>query len=144
LLELKRAVVERREDGHMIATGAAGPEKRQLPLGALREVLTVTPGQKIAYVTDAADTPANREAISRLAHKADILFIEAAFAKEDATLAKERAHLTTAAAGEIARLARARRVEAFHFSPRYGGEEARMVDEVMRAFGSGTASPATP
>jgi ribonuclease Z len=69
-----------------------------------------------------------------LVRNADMLFIEAAFAKADAALAAERAHLTTAAAGTIAREAGARRVEPFHFSPRYEGQEERMVDEVMAAF----------
>ena len=38
--------------------------------------MTITAGQKIAYVTDAADTPANRAAIVALVQNADILFIE--------------------------------------------------------------------
>ena len=99
--------------------------------------MTVTPGQKIAYVTDAADTAANRRAIIELAQDADLLFIEAAFAAADAALAAERAHLTTAAAGQIAREARVQRIEPFHFSPRYAGEEERMLSEVMAAFGGG-------
>lgn len=130
LAELKRAVAENRPDDHIVRVDAA----RTLPLGELRDVLTMTPGQKIAYVTDVSDTPANRDAIVALARNADILFIEAAFAYADAGLAAERAHLTTAAAGEIARAAGVRRVEAFHFSPRYAGEEARMLAEVAAAF----------
>ena len=106
----------------------------EVQLGALRAVLTVTPGQKIAYVTDAADTPANRKAIIALIQDADLLFIEAAFAEADAAIAAERAHLTTAAAGRIAREAGVRRVEPFHFSPRYTGEDERMLNEVMAAF----------
>jgi len=62
------------------------------------------------------------------------LFIEAAFAEADAAIAAERAHLTTAAAGRIAREAGVRRVEPFHFSPRYTGEDERMLNEVMAAF----------
>jgi ribonuclease Z len=53
-------------------------------LGDLRHLVSITPGQKIGYVTDIADTPANREAVARLAHAADILFIETSFAKDDA------------------------------------------------------------
>jgi len=105
-----------------------------MPLGALRSVLTVTPGQKIGYVTDAADTLSNRQVIRALVHGADLLFIEAAFAQADAGLAAERGHLTTKAAGEIARAAEVRRVEPFHFSPRYEGEEENMIAEVMAAF----------
>jgi ribonuclease Z len=136
LRELKRAVVEDRPDNYPIRTGSGSmlSSAREMPLGALRSVLTVTPGQKVAYVTDAADTAANRAAIISLVHHADLLFIEAAFAQEDAALATERAHLTTAAAGRIARQAGVRRIEPFHFSPRYSGEEARMLNEVMAAF----------
>jgi ribonuclease Z len=133
---LKRAVIEDKPDHHPIRVGSApaASEAREVPLGTLRSVLTVTPGQKIAYVTDAADTAANREAIIRLARNADVLFIEAAFAQADAALAAERAHLTTTAAGRIARAAGVRQVEPFHFSPRYAGDEARMLNEVMAAF----------
>jgi ribonuclease Z len=136
LRDLKRAVIENRPSDHLIRIGSrpTSPDMRKLPLGTLRSVLTITPGQKVAYVTDAADTPANRTAIIRLAQNADLLFIEAAFAQADTALAAERAHLTTAAAGGLAREARVRRVDPFHFSPRYSGQEARMLDEVMTAF----------
>jgi ribonuclease Z len=132
---LKKAVVEGRPDGHLIRIdGAATSDGRLERLGSLRDLLTVTAGQKIAYVTDVTDTPANRAAIVALVQNADILFIEAAFAGADAALARDRAHLTTTAAGEIAREANVRRVEPFHFSPRYAGEQERMLAEVMTAF----------
>jgi ribonuclease Z len=136
LRELKRAVVEHRPDNHLISVGGhLAPAINAMPLAELRQVLTVTPGQKIAYVTDVADTPGNRTAIVRLVRRADLLFIEAAFAREDRALAAERAHLTTATAGELARRAGVRRVEPFHFSPRYHGQEAQMLAEVAHAFG---------
>jgi ribonuclease Z len=136
LSALKRAVVEARPDDFPIPIAAArgGEAPRALPLGALRDLVTVTPGQKVAYVTDVADTAENRARIVRLARGADVLFIEAAFAKEDTELAAARAHLTTAAAGEIARAAGAKRVEPFHFSTRYEGEDERMLTEVAAAF----------
>ncbi|MET4492866.1 MBL fold metallo-hydrolase [Bradyrhizobium sp. LA7.1] len=135
LRSLKQAVVERRADDHLIRIdGSATSDDRLVPLGSLRDLLTVTAGQKIAYVTDVADTPANRAAITALVQNADILFIEAAFAEADVALARNRAHLTTMAAGEIARQANVRRVEPFHFSPRYAGDEVRMLAEVMTAF----------
>jgi ribonuclease Z len=135
LRELKRAVVENRPDDHLIEVPQAeGALAQPKPLAALRYVLTVTRGQKIGYVTDAADTPANRKAIVDLVRGADLLYIEAPFAEADAALAAERAHLTTRAAGEIARAAGVRRVEPFHFSPRYKGEEERMLAEVTAAF----------
>ncbi len=136
LRELKRAVIEKRPDDYPIRIGSRSmtSDRREMPLGTLRTMLTVTPGQKIAYVTDAADTAANRAAIIGLVQDADLLFIEAAFAEADTALAAERAHLTTVAAGQIARKAGVRRVEPFHFSPRYAGEEERMLNEVMAAF----------
>ena len=136
LRELKHAVIDNRSDDHPIRIDPRPTtcDVREMPLGALRAVLTLTPGQKIAYVTDAADTAANRKAITRLIQNADVLFIEAAFAEADVALAAERAHLTTAAAGRIAREAGVRHVEPFHFSPRYSGEEMRMLNEVMAGF----------
>ena len=136
LRDLKRAVIANRPDEFpiRISPSMKSSDEHDLPLGKLRDVLTITPGQKIGYVTDVADTAANRKAIVELVKNADLLFIEAAFAGADVALATERAHLTTEAAGQIARQAGVRRVEPFHFSPRYAGEDARMVNEVAAAF----------
>jgi ribonuclease Z len=133
LRDFKRAVIEQRPDDERVRIDAG----HTMRLGEIRSAVTVIPGQKIGYVTDVADTAANREAIIELVRNADLLFIEAPFASSDTALAAERAHLTTTAAGEIARRAGARRVEPFHFSSRYSGEEARMLDEVQAAFGQG-------
>ena len=104
LRDLKRAVVENRPDDqrHRGPANRRAPA-RAMPIGALRDFLSVTRGQKIGYVTDAADTPPNRKAIIDLVRGADLLYIEAAFAQADVAFAAERAHLTTRAAGEIAR-----------------------------------------
>jgi ribonuclease Z len=136
LSALKRAVVEEQPDDLPISVAAARDDVtgREMPLGELRDLVTVTPGQKVAYVTDVADTAENRAKIMALARGADLLFIEAAFAKDDAAQAAARAHLTTTAAGEIARAAGAKRVEPFHFSARYAGEDERMMAEVQAAF----------
>jgi len=136
LRALRKAIVEGRPDDHLIQIDRSPTsDNRLVRLGSLRDLLTVAAGQKIAYITDVADTAANRAAIVALVQDADILFIEAAFAGMDAALARQRAHLTTTVAGQIARDANVRRVEPFHFSPRYAGEEGRMMAEVMAAFG---------
>lgn len=146
LRDLKQAVLEDRPADHLIRvpTGPRSVKMRELPLAALRGLLTVTRGQKIAYVTDIADTAANRAAAVNLARDADLLFIEAPFVQADAALAAERSHLTTAAAGTIARQARVRRVEPFHFSARYAGQEAQMLNEVNAAFEGRSTSPTYP
>jgi ribonuclease Z len=138
LAGLKAAVAEARPDDHPVPVFARPSQARGapvLPLGALRDLVAVTPGQRLAYLTDFADTPENRAAALDLAQGADILFIEAPFAAADAAVAADRRHLTTRAAGEIARAAGARRIEPFHFSPRYAGQEARLLAEVAAAAG---------
>ena len=130
LQQLKQAVLEGWPADHPILLPGGGSAR----LATLRDVVTVTRGQKIAYVTDVADSTHNRAAIAVLAEGADSFFIEARFAAADVDQARDRAHLTTKAAGEIARMARVRKVEPFHFSPRYDGEEERMLAEVAAAF----------
>lgn len=131
LREAKQAILADQPDDTLIRTGALS-----LSLGALKhDVLRVVPGQKIGYVVDVAYTPANVRRIAALVAEADILFIEAVFAAADAARAADRAHLTTAQAGEIARRARAKRIAPFHFSPRYAGEADRLLREVEQAFG---------
>jgi ribonuclease Z len=136
LRDLKQAVMEGRPADHLlrVPAGHGSADTREMPLAELSGLLTITPGQKIAYVTDIADTEANRAAAVGLVRNADMLFIEAPFVHADMALAAERSHLTTAAAGRIAREARVRRVEPFHFSPRYAGQDARMLNEVNAAF----------
>jgi ribonuclease Z len=146
LRDLKQAVMEGRPADHLlrVPTRRGADAVREMPLSALSGLLTVTPGQKIAYVTDIADTAANRAAAVCLVRNADMLFIESPFARADAALAAQRSHLTTAAAGAIAREARVRRVEPFHFSPRYAGQEVRMLNEVTAAFEGRSAETMRP
>jgi len=132
LAALKAAVLAGAPDGTPIPLPAGAPPQ---PLGALRDLVEVTPGERLAYLTDLADTPANRANAIALARDADILFIEAPFAAVDAAHALDRRHLTTRAAGEIARDAGARHIEPFHFSPRYEDAEARLFAEVFEAAG---------
>jgi ribonuclease Z len=133
LRRLKRLVLESQPDDVLVRIDG-GASSRELPLGLLRSAVRLTPGQKIGYVTDVADTLSNRRQIIDLVWHADMLFIEAPFTIADAARAAERAHLTTASAGEIAGKAEVRRVEPFHFSPRYQGKENEMMKEVMTAF----------
>ena len=128
---------EQPDDTDFLIRWREGSEEREriLTLGELkRRMLRIVPGQKIAYITDVANTAANEHSIVELVRGADILFIEAAFAREDAVKAADRAHLTTEDAGRIARLAGVTRVEPFHFSPRYSGEPDRLRQEVEETF----------
>ena len=114
--------------------GGSGDEK-QIPLGVLKERLVkITPGQKIAYVTDVLYSEANIAAIVALARNADILFIEAAFSHDDSDQALKKYHLTARQAGTIARQAGVKRMIPFHFSPKYTGFENILRTEAERAF----------
>ncbi|ESR22655.1 MBL fold metallo-hydrolase [Lutibaculum baratangense] len=104
------------------------------PLRDLRHLVTVERGQKIGYVTDIRGTEANITAAGELLAGVDILFCEAAFAAEDAAVAADRGHLTTREAVEIARRAGAKRLEPFHFSPRYADQDDRLLREVREFF----------
>jgi ribonuclease Z len=120
---------------------ADGSGETRLTLDALQQqIARISPGQKIAYITDAAYTPENQRRIVSLAQDADHLFIEAAFLEEDRAAAEEKAHLTARQAGEIARLSRARQMTIFHFSPRYRGREDQLYREAEDAFAGGQAS----
>jgi ribonuclease Z len=114
------------------AGGAAGG---RFPLGELAaRIARVTAGQKIVYITDVGDTPANREAVVAFARHADHLFIEAAFLHSEREAAAAKHHLTARQAGEIAGLAGARQFTPFHFSPRYEGRGEEIRAEAERAF----------
>jgi ribonuclease Z len=134
LAELKRAIVRGEADDMLFRAWwhtAGGMVERHFALGELKkEILQVVPGQKIAYVTDAAYTPANAARIVDLARGADYLFIEATFLDADRERAAERHHLTALQAGRLARQAGVARAIPFHFSPRYQGMEDRLREEL--------------
>ena len=130
LKRLKDAVRNHEADDTPIAL----PDRGTAPLRELRSLVAEAPGMKIGYATDLRDHAGNRAVLETLMADSDILFIEASFVAADADRAYARAHLTTRAAGEIARECSAKKVEPFHFSPRYEDEEDRLIGEVREAF----------
>jgi ribonuclease Z len=136
LSRFKAALVAGADPGQEFETPPGpGGGPRRFELGELsRRIARITAGQKIAYVTDVGDTPANRRAISELACGADLLFIEAVFLDSERDQAAAKHHLTARQAGEIAAQAGVKRYSLFHFSPRYEGREAEILAEAGRAF----------
>ena len=112
-----------------------------LLLGQLRSrIMKMTKGRKLAYVVDVVYSQANVDAIVSLASGADILFIESPFLDEDLGQAAARKHLTARQAGQLARPAKAKQVRTFHYSPRYRGREAELIQEAQSAFRMGSAA----
>jgi ribonuclease BN (tRNA processing enzyme)/energy-coupling factor transporter ATP-binding protein EcfA2 len=113
----------------------------RLPDGQLRraqvlgeELVRRDPPRRLAYATDLCDTPENRARLTAFAQRADVLFCEAAFCKEDAPQARRTGHLTARACGEIAAASQVRRLVPFHFSRRYEAEPGRVYAQVREAF----------
>lgn len=136
LKELKDTVLRNAPDDTPVRVPAnQGRSERVLSLGALKaDVLQLVPGEKICYVTDLVFSPLNVQRVCALAANASQLFIESTFLDEDAPQAASRMHLTARQAGTMARLAGARRVVPFHFSPRYAQREAQLRREVQDAW----------
>ena len=146
LRELKHAVLSGAPDATPVAVewrDRAGDHAMTRTVGELRHlILDVVPGQRIGYATDLRYTEANARTLAELFADVDLLFIESVFLDADAAHGLRKNHLTAGQAGRIARLARARAVQPFHFSPRYEGREAELVAELHAAwFGTLAVSP---
>jgi ribonuclease Z len=112
----------------------------RLPDHSLREsgelaalLLTVTPGEKLVYATDLADSQSNRATLTALARKADFFFCEASFLEADIEQSRRTGHLTARACGEIATAADVRQLVPFHFSRRYEKEPETVYLEISAA-----------
>jgi len=117
------------------ARDTSDEQGRELRLGDLRvEIVTVTRGQRLVYVTDALYSPENRQKIVALAHDADIFFCEAVYLEQDRDRAAERHHLTARQAGLLARESNVKELVLFHFSPRYQDCPETLYREASEAF----------
>lgn len=103
----------------------------------------VEPPKRLVYATDLADTPANRERLTKFAAGAHTLFLEAAFRAGDIGQAKRTGHLTTRACAQIARAAGVEQLIPFHFSRRYENDVAGVYAEIAGVF-PGTMMPPAP
>ncbi|MET0107909.1 MAG: hypothetical protein ABW084_03340 [Candidatus Thiodiazotropha sp.] len=126
LTRLKQLMIEQRPDEYLSL-----PDGTSETVGALAAALTqTTPGCKIVYATDLADTPRNRARLTLLAGQEHTLFCESPFMQQDAAQARRTGHLTTTACAEIANSAAVRHLIPFHFSRRYEDTSWRVYDEI--------------
>jgi ribonuclease Z len=110
-------------------------KEKQFILGDLtNKIARITPGQKISYITDVANSKDNRERIIELVKNSNHLFIESAFMDIHREIAKRKNHLTAYQAGKIAASAGVKDFTVFHFSPRYTGLEKQLRAEARAAY----------
>ncbi len=137
LRELKNYLWEGKPDNWpvKICENTSRKAVRKLSLGELKnEIATISKGQKIIYIADCRGTEENFKKIISFAMNADILFCEGAFLAKDRSKAEERGHLTAEQAGFIAREARVKALNIFHFSPRYESCPEALFVEAGEAF----------
>ncbi|MDO8786331.1 MAG: MBL fold metallo-hydrolase, partial [Syntrophales bacterium] len=138
-MELKNLVLSGDKDDTPVSIrwreGEQETREKIVPLGELKAtIIKITPGQKITYITDAIYDDENSRKIVALAEGADMLFIEATFLHDNADSAAKKCHLTAFQAGTLARMAGAKKISLFHFSPKYKGTGELLVEEAMQAF----------
>jgi ribonuclease Z len=122
-------------DAFEVISGKNPPKRKRFPLGELaKKIAIITPGQKVAYITDVKYSEQNVEKIIEIAENADHLFIEASFLEMDREIAEKKCHLTARQAGHIAGKAGVKQFTVFHFSPRYTGMGHLLQEEAMKAF----------
>jgi len=107
------------------------PDGTEETVAALADELTlITPGSKLVYATDFADTPDNRRRLSAIAQGAHTLFCEATFLERESVQAGRTGHLTTRACAEVSNEAQAQYLIPFHFSRRYEDQPWRVYQEI--------------
>ncbi len=128
LKELKTAIREGKSDIIFRIDG------KRYSLSEIKGIVNITRGQKLSYVVDALGSEENIEKVVELVRGSDVLFIETYFLDRDSERAKERYHLTAKQAGRIAGMAGVRRLEPFHFSPKYMDNPKELIEEAKDEF----------
>jgi ribonuclease Z len=134
---MKHAIRVGSSDAHAVAALVRedGVVREQtFPLGELRDLVIESRGQKIGYVVDTLYSAANQRKIVELVRGADLFYCESPFLEADLDQATKRYHLTARQAGLLGREAGVRRLEVFHFSPRYEGRADEIYAEARAAF----------
>ncbi|MBI4383433.1 MAG: ribonuclease Z [Nitrospinae bacterium] len=138
LNELKRSIHEQRADDWPVrvpANGNAQNAFEERRLGDLKkDLVIISPGQKIAYVVDTVFNERNNRRIVDLVRDADVFYCESPFIAEEEERGRERCHLTSRQAGTLAKMAGVKNLLPFHFSARHSGRENQLRREAEEAF----------
>ncbi len=125
----KESILAGRRDDMIEVTSTTGKVRARVD-DLFNELVIITKGYKMAYITDIRASDDNLKRIGELGQDVDILFIEAYYLAERVHQAYEKAHLTAAQAGMIARMLRAKKVVPMHISPRYHDRTDMIMGEL--------------
>ena len=136
LQTLKKNIREGRPGSTVIAVPPAdGRPPRPFSLEEhARELVHISRGETVAYVSDSGSTPGNEKKIKKLAAGVDRFFCEAAFLERDCARAARSGHFTARQAGLLARACNVKKLTVFHFSPRYERHPEDPAAEASEAF----------
>ena len=135
LNELKKCIYEGKPDEYLLQIPAGKNRSQKQSLGQLKkELVLISPGQKISYVVDTVYNEANKARIVDLVWESDIFFCESPFLAEEEARGLERHHLTSRQAGIIAREAGVKKLNVFHFSGRHTFRTEQLIQEAEEAF----------
>lgn len=129
LSELKKAIREKKPGDTEFVVNHT-----RHSLDQLLDIVKISEGQKISYVTDVSITNANIEKITEFVRDSDTFYCEAYFLDKDADRALQRFHLTAKITGRIAWQAGVKHLVAMHFSPKYRNTSESPEDEAMNEF----------
>ncbi|MCP4443363.1 MAG: peptidase [Aureispira sp.] len=93
-------------------------------------------GYKLGYIMDHLGSPENHQRITTLFEGADEVYMEAYYADADQELAFKNNHSTARLSGQVARLAKIKKIVPAHFSRRYHDDLAHeaLLKECFDAF----------
>lgn len=138
LNELKDMIYNKRPDEALVSVPVSANgkvETRQYTLAELKEdLLIISSGQKIGYVTDTVFNGDNNRRIVDLVRGADQFFCESPFLAEEEERGRERCHLTSKQAGTLAKMAAVKNLTVFHFSAKHTHRREQLYREAREAF----------
>lgn len=99
------------------------------------ELLTTTPGESVAYLTDFLLDDATIERLSGVLRGCTAVICESQYRSEDEELARRNYHMTSRRAATLARAAGVGKLVLFHLSDRYQPEQWReLLEEARQVF----------
>jgi ribonuclease Z len=134
---LKRVRGAPGEQGEVVDVGGVTRQVRELQ----DVLLTVTPGEAVAYLTDFLLDEAAMERLVPALTGVTTIVCESQYCEADADLARRNYHMTATQAAVLAKRAEVGRLVLFHLSDRYRPDEWKEMLEEARAVFPDTTFP---